>query len=106
MIFDSSTGFSQKSANGRNLFDGKRSTVTDMPLNLNGGAWRSLVARFVRDEEVAGSNPVAPTIQDTGPWCNGSTEDSGSFSRGSSPCGPATFRSLRELRMAIRIDGT
>ena len=25
------------------------------------GAWRSLVARFVRDEEVAGSNPVAPT---------------------------------------------
>ena len=54
------------------------------------GVWRSLVARFVRDEEVAGSNPVAPTIRDTGPWCNGSTEDSGSFSRGSSPCGPAT----------------
>ncbi len=25
------------------------------------GAWRSLVARFVRDEEAAGSNPVAPT---------------------------------------------
>ncbi|ETI82270.1 MAG: hypothetical protein Q618_VCMC00002G0092, partial [Varibaculum cambriense DORA_20] len=24
--------------------------------------WRSLVARFVRDEEVAGSNPVTPTI--------------------------------------------
>ncbi len=24
--------------------------------------WRSLVARFVRDEEVAGSNPVIPTI--------------------------------------------
>ena len=24
------------------------------------GMWRSLVARFVRDEEVAGSNPVAP----------------------------------------------
>ena len=23
--------------------------------------WRSLVARFVRDEEVAGSNPVTPT---------------------------------------------
>ena len=31
------------------------------------GAWRSLVARFVRDEEVAGSNPVAPTNQ-TRPW--------------------------------------
>ena len=25
------------------------------------GQWRRLVARFVRDEEVAGSNPVAPT---------------------------------------------
>ena len=25
------------------------------------GAWRSPVARFVRDEEVAGSNPAAPT---------------------------------------------
>ena len=27
------------------------------------GVWRSLVARFVRDEEVAGSNPVTPTTQ-------------------------------------------
>ena len=26
------------------------------------GVWRSLVARFVRDEEVAGSNPVTPTV--------------------------------------------
>ena len=26
------------------------------------GEWRSLVARFVRDEEAAGSNPVSPTI--------------------------------------------
>jgi hypothetical protein len=25
------------------------------------GAWRSPVARLVRDQEVAGSNPVAPT---------------------------------------------
>ena len=25
------------------------------------GAWRSLVARFVRVEEVVGSNPAAPT---------------------------------------------
>ena len=25
------------------------------------GAWRSLVARIVRDDEAAGSNPVAPT---------------------------------------------
>ena len=27
------------------------------------GVWRSLVARFVRDEEVAGSNPVTPTSE-------------------------------------------
>ena len=26
------------------------------------GMWRSLVARIVRDDEVAGSNPVIPTI--------------------------------------------
>jgi hypothetical protein len=25
------------------------------------GVWRSLVARVVRDDEVAGSNPVTPT---------------------------------------------
>ena len=25
------------------------------------GAWRSLVARIVRDDEVGGSNPLAPT---------------------------------------------
>jgi hypothetical protein len=28
---------------------------------LGTGVWRSLVARFVRDEEAAGSNPVTPT---------------------------------------------
>ncbi len=27
------------------------------------GQWRSLVARFVRDEEVVGSNPACPTGQ-------------------------------------------
>jgi hypothetical protein len=26
------------------------------------GVWRSLVARFVRDEEAVGSNPATPTI--------------------------------------------
>ena len=30
------------------------------------GVWRSLVARFVRDEEVAGSNPVTPTTKRPG----------------------------------------
>ena len=27
------------------------------------GVWRSLVARFVRDEEVVGSNPATPTVK-------------------------------------------
>ncbi len=27
------------------------------------GVWRSLVARFVRDEEAVGSNPATPTIE-------------------------------------------
>ena len=28
------------------------------------GVWRSLVARFVRDEEAVGSNPATPTEMD------------------------------------------
>ena len=32
------------------------------------GMWRSLVARFVRDEEVAGSNPVIPTRNSNEPY--------------------------------------
>ena len=27
------------------------------------GVWRSLAARFVRDEEAAGSNPATPTTK-------------------------------------------
>lgn len=30
------------------------------------GVWRSLVARFVRDEEVVGSNPATPTLDGAG----------------------------------------
>lgn len=37
------------------------------------GVWRSLVARFVRDEEVVGSNPATPTVMMNPrrgvPWC-------------------------------------
>ncbi len=29
---------------------------------FNDGLWLSLVERFVRDEEAAGSNPASPTI--------------------------------------------
>ena len=31
------------------------------PKPVSGGVWRSLAARFVRDEEAAGSNPATPT---------------------------------------------
>jgi hypothetical protein len=34
------------------------------------GVWRSLVARFVRDEEAAGSNPVTPTARKGPPGCS------------------------------------
>ena len=30
------------------------------------GVWRSLVARFVRDEEAVGSNPATPTMTPRG----------------------------------------
>jgi hypothetical protein len=30
------------------------------------GVWRSLVARFVRDEEAVGSNPATPTTESAG----------------------------------------
>ena len=42
-----------------------RSTDHGRPDKFNAGSsglWRSLVARFVWDEDVAGSNPVSPTI--------------------------------------------
>src|SRR5450759_5551802 len=36
------------------------------------GAWRSLAARIVRDDEVGGSNPLAPTItSSSGPNASG-----------------------------------
>ena len=45
--------------------DERRTRETARPLDSPRlrcrGVWRSLVARFVRDEEVAGSNPVTPT---------------------------------------------
>ena len=33
----------------------------EIPPSAGGGVWRSLAARFVRDEEAAGSNPATPT---------------------------------------------
>ncbi len=32
------------------------------------GVWRSLVARFVRDEEAVGSNPATPTTASLDPY--------------------------------------
>jgi hypothetical protein len=33
---------------------------------MNNGAWLSLVERSVRDREVVGSNPIAPTLKNNG----------------------------------------
>ena len=46
-------------------------SVRDARLHSRGpsrefGVWRSLVARFVRDEEVVGSNPATPTLDGAG----------------------------------------
>src|SRR6187551_2471422 len=57
---------------GRGPGDGPGSPVGPLPPGLvsspspvkrapSVGAWRSLVARIVRDDEVGGSNPLAPT---------------------------------------------
>ena len=37
-------------------------TLSSAILTRLHGVWRSLVARFVRDEEVVGSNPATPTL--------------------------------------------
>jgi hypothetical protein len=37
-------------------------TLSSAILTRLHGVWRSLVARFVRDEEVVGSNPATPTV--------------------------------------------
>ena len=47
---------------GGQLIRNQQVTSSSLVVGSNsGGVWRSLVARFVRDEEVAGSNPVTPT---------------------------------------------
>ena len=56
------------------------------------GAWRSLVARIVRDDEVGGSNPLAPT---KAPLCPGMM-----FS-GVVSCAPPASRCGRDARSAI-----
>src|SRR5450759_5594684 len=36
--------------------------IPEPSAGISVGAWRSLAARIVRDDEVGGSNPLAPTI--------------------------------------------
>ncbi len=57
------------------------------------GVWRSLVARFVRDEEAAGSNPVTPTI-----WLKGSDQRK----RGQGPSACGEFRLIVWLQLPQR----
>ena len=42
-------------------FRGFRDCPGPRAAQAGGGVWRSLAARFVRDEEAAGSNPATPT---------------------------------------------
>ena len=41
------------------------------------GVWRSLVARFVRDEEVVGSNPATPDDEDVRELARETSEEEG-----------------------------
>ena len=49
---------------GRNIFEEGVDNGVDSSYNISCdyGMWHSLVARIVRDDEAAGSNPVIPTI--------------------------------------------
>jgi hypothetical protein len=50
---------------GSNVFVDHRTFAASVRVLLqkNFGLWLSLVERFVRDEEAAGSNPASPTMQ-------------------------------------------
>ena len=50
---------------GRNIFEEGVDNGVDSSYNIfcDYGMWHSLVARIVRDDEAAGSNPVIPTIE-------------------------------------------
>ena len=47
----------------KRMYDIMQELLGDMPDNPCYGMWLSLVERFVRDEEVAGSNPVIPILK-------------------------------------------
>ena len=49
----------------RNFFEKgvDRSVDSSYNISCDYGMWHSLVARIVRDDEAAGSNPVIPTIE-------------------------------------------
>ena len=53
---------------GRNIFEEGVDNGVDSSYNVSCdyGMWHSLVARIVRDDEAAGSNPVIPTIESQG----------------------------------------
>src|SRR5699024_5810093 len=58
---------------------------------LGHGVWRSLVARFVRDEEVVGSNPATPTKRS-----RGTAEPVPRHSTSRTPTGRSPYRGASE----------
>ena len=52
---------------GRNIFEEGVDNGVNSSYNVSCdyGMWHSLVARIVRDDEAAGSNPVIPTIENS-----------------------------------------
>src|SRR5437899_12102394 len=69
------------SCSASNVFQGLRirftrahyaRSKTRVRIRFQFGAWLSLVERTVRDREVGGSNPLAPTISERRNGCDGS----------------------------------
>ena len=68
------------------------------------GAWRSLVARIVRDDKVGGSNPLAPTKPTSS--SSSSSENSDSVHNHPSPGSPDPQADQLEFNSIIRRPGT
>src|SRR5690606_14825525 len=74
------------------------------------GVWRSLAARFVRDEEVVGSNPATPTLVrgpgvhvTPGPLsCSGAKQGATLMGLDQAPPPPARQRTSRAVRARSR----
>ena len=84
-----------------NIMNGYPAAVEMVHYDIGIGKQFSLVEHYVWDVDAAGSNPVFPTIQAIS--VNGSTLDSKSKSKGSSPLWPANVSVAEWLGNGLQI---